>query len=70
VRVNANFDNVKHLRMLHDIEFNHGWLKKGQAVELVTVGPKHPRSKVRILKVMDDTGHEFLVTNREVEKAE
>ena len=69
MRVNANYDNVKNLKMLYDLEFNHGLLKKGQAVKLVEVGPKHPRSKVRILTVKDADDHVFLVTNREVEKA-
>lgn len=55
--------------MLYDLEFNHGFLKKGQAVDLVDAGQRHPRSKVRIMTVKGETGHEFLVTNREVEKA-
>jgi hypothetical protein len=69
MRVNANLDAVKDLVMLYDLEFNHGFLKKGQAVELVDVGQRHPRSKVRILTIKDSDDHEFLVTNREVEKA-
>jgi len=68
VRVNANLDGVKTLKMLYDLEFNHGFLKKGQAVELVDAGQRHPRSKVRIMRVTDSTGKEFLVTNREVGK--
>ena len=60
-------DDAKQVRMLHDIETRYGMLNKGQILDVVHVAPRHPRSKVRILTLLDEHGTEFYTTDREVE---
>ena len=55
------------VRMLYDLEFNNGFLKKGQVLDVVRTSPPLPASKQRIFTVSDSKGTEHLVFEGEVE---
>jgi len=59
--------DTQKMRMLYDMEFRNGFLKKGQIVDVVGISPQHPRAKCRVLRVKDSEGTEFFITNGEAE---